>query len=149
MISIDPASSVDPFEQIRSQIADLIRAGSLAGGRRLPSIRQLAADLRVAPGTVAKAYAALESDALIETGRARGTRVAEDRAHPDGVQRAARRFVAAVGDLDLDLEQALGAVRAAWLARDAPAPSTTFREDGGRGAQKPADGVMRGVSPAS
>lgn len=115
MISLDPASAVAPFEQIRSQIADHIRAGSLAGGTRLPSIRQLAGDLRVAPGTVAKAYAALEADDLIESSRTSGTRVRAGKLSPDSVQRAARRYVAAIGDADL--EQALSAVRAAWHTR--------------------------------
>lgn len=114
MITFDPGSAVVPFEQIRSQLADLIRAGTLAGGQRLPSIRQLAADLRVAPGTVAKAYATLESEGLIETSRTRGTRVAPDKAHPLEVHRAAKRYVKTIGDLDLDLEQALSAVRTAW-----------------------------------
>jgi GntR family transcriptional regulator len=113
MITFDPGSAVVPFEQIRGQLADLIRAGNLAGGQRLPSIRQLAADLRVAPGTVAKAYSVLESEGLIETSRTRGTRVAPGKAHPDVIQRAAKRYVNAVGDLDL--EQTLSAVRTAWL----------------------------------
>lgn len=114
MITLDPASAVVPFEQIRGQIADLIRSGGLGGGQRLPSIRQLAADLRVAPGTVAKAYTMLEAEDLIESSRTRGTRVALGKTHPAEVQRAARTFVDAVGGLDL--EQALGAVRAAWHA---------------------------------
>lgn len=116
MIRLDPQSAVAPFDQIRGQIADQIRSGSLPGGQRLPAIRQLAADLRVAPGTVAKAYAALEQEDLIETSRTRGTRVAHGRTHSDAVQAAARSYVAAVTAPahGLDLEQALGAVRAAW-----------------------------------
>ncbi|MFV0258827.1 MAG: GntR family transcriptional regulator [Acidimicrobiales bacterium] len=127
MISLDPASAVVPFEQIRGQIADLIRSGGLAAGQRLPSIRQLAADLRVAPGTVAKAYSMLEAADLIETSRARGTRVAPGQAHPAEVHRAARRYVKAVGaldvDMDLDLEQMLSAVRGAWRELQPKAPS--------------------------
>jgi hypothetical protein len=56
-ISLVPDSSVPPFEQIRSQLHDLIRSGALPAGHRLPSIRQLAGDLRVAPGTVAPSVA--------------------------------------------------------------------------------------------
>lgn len=112
MISVDPSSAITPFEQVRSQIADGIRAGMLPAGHRLPSIRQLAADLRIAAGTVAKAYAALESEGLIESSRARGTRVREGHAHGRRVREAAHAFVAAAEDLTLD--EALGAVRAAW-----------------------------------
>lgn len=112
MITLDPASPIDPFEQIRAQIADGIRSGALPEGARLPSIRQLAADLRVAAGTVAKAYAALESEDLIESSRARGTRVRAGNAHPVELRQAAEAFVRAAASLSLD--QALGAVRAAW-----------------------------------
>ena len=112
MITVEPGSAVAPFEQIRSQLADAIRAGELSDGRRLPSIRQLAGDLRVAAGTVAKAYALLEEDGLVETSRASGTRVRAGHTYPDVVREAARAFTAAAGGLTLD--QALGAVRAAW-----------------------------------
>lgn len=45
MISIDSSSGGSPVEQIRSQLAARIRAGQLAADVRLPSVRQLAADL--------------------------------------------------------------------------------------------------------
>lgn len=112
MITVDPGGALAPFEQIRSQLADGIRAGELADGHRLPSIRQLAGDLRVAAGTVAKAYAMLEEQGLVETSRARGTRVRAGNAYPDAVRRAAQTFVTASAGLTLD--EALGAVRAAW-----------------------------------
>lgn len=115
MITVDPTSPVAPFDQIRHQIADQIRSGELDAGRRLPSIRQLASDLRVAPGTVAKAYSQLESEGLLETSRSRGTRVTAGRAHSERIQRAAGAFVDAVDDLDL--EQLLSAARTAWLAK--------------------------------
>lgn len=118
MITVEPGSAVAPFEQIRSQLADAIRAGELSDGHRLPSIRQLAGDLRVAAGTVAKAYALLEEDGLVETSRASGTRVRAGHAYPDAVREAARAFAASAGDLTL--EQALGAVRAAWGGSRAP-----------------------------
>lgn len=115
MISVRLGGAVDPFEQIRMQIADQIRSGELPAGTRLPAIRQLASDLRVAPGTVAKAYAMLEADGLVESSRAKGTRVAAGQTHAVGIQEAARQFAAAVGDVDV--ETALSAVRAAWAAR--------------------------------
>lgn len=114
MITVDPGGPTAPFEQIRSQIADGIRSGALDAGSRLPSIRQLAADLRVATGTVAKAYAALESEGLIITGRALGTRVAAGQAHAARIAAAAKRYCDDVSGLSL--EEALGAVRAAWPA---------------------------------
>lgn len=115
MITVDPGSALAPFEQIRVQLADSIRSGELGDGHRLPSIRQLAGDLRVAAGTVAKAYALLEDEGLVQTSRASGTRVSAGQAHSDAVHEAARVFAAAADGLSL--EQALGAVRAVWGTR--------------------------------
>lgn len=132
MITVDPTSPAAPFEQIRLQVADLIRSGQLPGGHRLPSIRQLAADLRVAPGTVARAYSDLESEGLVETSRASGTRVRLGVARPESVRAAAERFVCSVPVDDLD--DALGAVRAAWSqvrAQRARTPSSTGGGGGG------------------
>ena len=75
-VSLDTASPVPPFEQIRSRVAELIVSGTLTGGQRLPAVRQLAGDLRVAPGTVARAYQELETAGLLVTRRGAGTRVA-------------------------------------------------------------------------
>ncbi|MFJ8686551.1 GntR family transcriptional regulator [Micromonospora wenchangensis] len=75
-IRVDPSSAVPPFEQVRQQIADLIHLGALAAGRKLPPVRQLAADLGLANGTIARAYQELESAGLVVTRRAAGTRVA-------------------------------------------------------------------------
>lgn len=70
IVSIDPESTLPPYEQLRVQIAGLIGGGSLQPDARLPAVRQLAADLGVAPGTVARAYRELEDDGWVE-GRGR------------------------------------------------------------------------------
>lgn len=75
VITLDPAHPSGPAEQIRAQLAALIQGGELAAEARLPTVRQLAGDLRVAAGTVAKAYKELETAGLVRTGRANGTRV--------------------------------------------------------------------------
>ncbi len=113
-ISVDPESAVPPFEQIRSQLHDQIRSGVLPAGQRLPSIRQLAGDLRIAPGTVARAYAELESAGLLETSRALGTRVRSGQVADDNVRLAAMRFVEAARLSSTELTDALGLVRAEW-----------------------------------
>ncbi|WP_150308501.1 GntR family transcriptional regulator [Planctomonas psychrotolerans] len=116
MIVLDDDDPTPPFEQIRSQVADRIRVGELAGGHRLPSVRQLAGDLRIAAGTVARAYSALEAEGLIETSRT-GARVRDGVTLPPAARTAARRFVRALAAEPVDLEQALSAVRAEWHAR--------------------------------
>lgn len=55
-VRVNTASPVPPYEQIRAQLATLIFSGRLPEGERLPTIRQLASDLALAAGTVARAY---------------------------------------------------------------------------------------------
>lgn len=73
---IDPASPTPPFEQLRVQLLAQMQAGELAAGARLATVRQLAAELGVAPGTVARAYKELEAAGAIETRGRAGTFVA-------------------------------------------------------------------------
>ncbi len=72
-ITIDMASATPPFEQVRSQIASLITSGILTSGDRLPTVRDLAADLGIAVGTVARAYRELEQLGLVSSRRRFGT----------------------------------------------------------------------------
>ena len=62
---VDPSSGEPPSEQIRRAVADQVAAGTLREGDRLPTVRGLAAELAVAPGTVAKAYKELEAAGLV------------------------------------------------------------------------------------
>jgi DNA-binding transcriptional regulator YhcF (GntR family) len=116
-IIVDANDSVAPYEQIRMQIADQVRTGRLASGTRLPTVRRLAEDLRVAPGTVARAYRILEEDGVIETRGRHGTFVA---ATGDAAARAAFAaaidFVARARRLGLDRAATLAAVEAAITA---------------------------------
>ncbi|TFD09283.1 GntR family transcriptional regulator [Cryobacterium sp. TMT1-66-1] len=114
MITLDDEHPTPPFEQIRGQLADQIRAGTLAADHRLPSVRQLAADLCVATGTIARAYAALEAAGLISTSRGSGTRVRADQCLDDESRASARRFVHALQQRGVSLDDALSAVRAEW-----------------------------------
>ena len=64
------------YRQIIRQIVDAIASGRLAPGGRLPSHRELAEQLVIAPLTVKKAYDELERDGLIFTQRGQGTFIA-------------------------------------------------------------------------
>jgi DNA-binding transcriptional regulator YhcF (GntR family) len=68
---------IPPYEQLRRQLAQLIGSGALAPGQRLPPLRQLAGDLGLAVGTVARTYRELEAEGLITARRGGGTRVTE------------------------------------------------------------------------
>lgn len=76
VLTLDPDDPTPPYEQLRRQLADLITAGQLGPGDRLPPLRQLAGDLGVAVGTVARTYRELEQDGLLTSRRGGGSRVA-------------------------------------------------------------------------
>ncbi|QOV37256.1 GntR family transcriptional regulator [Streptomyces ferrugineus] len=119
-LRVDTASPVPPYEQIRAQLAALVYSGQLPEGERLPTIRQLASDLGLAAGTVARAYRELEAAALIRTRRGAGTRVAPPPAvskrpcpAPEELASLARRFrdeARALGADDSAIRQALRSV---------------------------------------
>lgn len=76
-IAVDPDIELPPYQQIEEQIRAAIQRGDLLQGASLPTVRQLADDLNVAPNTVARAYADLQQEGwLLSEGR-RGTRVAD------------------------------------------------------------------------
>jgi len=118
IVRVVPTSPVPPYEQLRAQIAAAITSGHLAEGHQLPPIRQLAKDLDLAPGTVARAYRELEAAGLVVSGGRRGTRVAPapGGAPPPPDHRltaAADAFAAVARDLGVGLGDALAAVHAA------------------------------------
>jgi DNA-binding transcriptional regulator YhcF (GntR family) len=82
-VRIDGSSDRSIYEQIVAQITEWIATGALHPGDRIPTVRRLAEDLDVAPGTVAKAYSELERQGLVVTEGTRGTRVADRVAAPD------------------------------------------------------------------
>lgn len=127
IVEVDPRSPLPPYEQLRQQVARLITSGSLAPGTRLPPIRQLAADLGLAPGTVARAYRELETEGLVAASGRRGTRVSTPdqwRADvaPDEVGRrlhdAAERYATVARQLGTTADDALAAVRSALAVAD-------------------------------
>ena len=70
--------SGDPiYEQLASQIKHMIATGELQPGDQLPTVRQVAADLRVNFNTVARAYRLLDEAGLISTQHGRGTYILE------------------------------------------------------------------------
>ena len=76
ILAVDPDIDIAPYQQIEEQIRALIQSGDLTPGTLLPTVRQLATDLNVAPNTVARAYSDLQDEGwLISEGR-RGTHVA-------------------------------------------------------------------------
>jgi len=100
IVRLDPASPAPASEQLVTQIAAAIRGGEVQAGTRLPTIRGLATDLGLAPGTVARAYAELERDGWVHTQGRRGTVVAERQVSRDdeAIARAAENLAGLVAD---------------------------------------------------
>ena len=114
MITVNPDGGVPPFEQIRSQYAQAIADGELAAGAKLPTVRQLAADLGVAVNTVARAYRELEAGGLIQTRGRAGTVVSSggDQARARAVE-AAAAYAQRTAALGISATEALALVQAA------------------------------------
>ncbi|MFP7834704.1 GntR family transcriptional regulator [Marisediminicola sp. LYQ134] len=127
MIHVDADDPTPPYEQIRAGLAREIRSGRASAGHRLPSVRQLAGDLRVAPGTVARAYRELEEAGMVATRGSQGTVVREGWASGDEMSRAASAFVDEVRCVADDLEDVIDAVRQAWSGIEARATTTPAR----------------------
>ena len=79
-IQISTGSGFPIYTQIVDRIRHLVATGALKPGEQIPTIRQLAVDLRVDPNTVARAYTILDNEGVISSQQGRGTYIAE---HPD------------------------------------------------------------------
>ena len=116
-ITVDAAAPTPAYEQIRQQIAYMVGSGVLVPGTRLPTIQQLANDLELAPGTVARAYKELERDGAVVSRRRAGTTISEApprasrRAIAAELEEAAQRFAITARQLGADPEVALSEVR--------------------------------------
>jgi DNA-binding transcriptional regulator YhcF (GntR family) len=119
-LRVDLTSPVPPYEQLRAQLTDLIALGTLRPDARLPSVRQLAADLGLAGGTVARAYRELEQAGLVEGRGRHGTVVRGVAPRKEGQERElaaiAERMVRAARQLGVSDDMALAALRAALVA---------------------------------
>ncbi len=119
------------YEQLRRQLADLVATGILRPGDRLPPLRQLAADLGLAVGTVARTYRELEAAGLVASRRGGGTRVTDrsgdrttDRSGQSlrsSLEARAASFARQIRLLGVTDEDALGAVRDALATLPDPA----------------------------
>ncbi|APE38776.1 GntR family transcriptional regulator [Nocardia mangyaensis] len=95
-------------------VIEQVRAGSLPAGTKIPTVRALAADLGIAPNTVARAYRELEADGVLETRGRQGSFIASS-GDPtrDIASRAAVDYVATVRRLGVADTDALEFVRRA------------------------------------
>ena len=74
---VNPSDELPIYRQLMRQVTDAIAGGKVVPGEQLPSHRDLAEQLVIAPLTVKKAYDELEHQGLIVTQRGRGTFISE------------------------------------------------------------------------
>ncbi len=114
MLTVDPSLPVPPFEQIKQQITVARDTGEFPANHRLPPVRHLAAELGIAPNTVARAYRELEASGVIETlGRAGSFVTGTAESAEKAGAAAARDYVAVIERLGLMASDAVRLVREA------------------------------------
>ncbi|HEY8448953.1 MAG TPA: GntR family transcriptional regulator, partial [Bacillota bacterium] len=77
MFELDARKNLPIYEQVIRRVKELYLLGVLRPGDRLPSVRELAAQIVANPNTVSKAYQELERQGVIETRPGKGTFIAE------------------------------------------------------------------------
>lgn len=114
MITVDSTLSTPPFEQIINQITEGSASGALPAHHKLPTVRELAAELGLAPNTVARAYKELEHSGVIETRGRHGSFVSGSaESSLKSARAAARSYVQTARALHMDDRQALALVQEA------------------------------------
>jgi len=114
---IDPRSPTPLYAQIAARLKLAVAAGELRPGETLPSVRQLAARLRVNPATIVQAYRDLEGEGFVEMKQGAGTFVREVASDRRGAERAkqavrlVRQMLQHAGQLGVTTDELTEAIR--------------------------------------
>lgn len=117
LITIDSSDPRPIYSQIVDEVRRALVLGTLAPDDPLPSVRQLAVELRVNPNTVSQAYRELEREGLVHVRRGQGTYISET--NLNGTERRALARDVAVRALrdahrnGLSVDELIDAVRTA------------------------------------
>ncbi len=129
-IKLDFRSGLPIYVQIMDQIRQMVGSGELEQGDQLPTVRQLATDLRINWNTVARAYKLLDEAGLISTQQGRGTYIWESPPEAatlilrhEALEGLTRRYLAEVIRLGCSPEEVTVALEQQldlWKAGDPP-----------------------------
>jgi len=120
MIQVDPSDSLPIWKQIENEIRRLVVLGGLERGAAVPSVRDMARDLRVNPATVSRAYQRLTDGGVLIVRRGEGTFVSDS---PPRVRKsvlrgeltdAAARYARVAVTNGIAVDEALEAVEEAY-----------------------------------
>ncbi len=116
---VDTRDPMPIYAQLERRIRAAIAARRLQPGDQLPTVRQLAVTLRVNANTVARVYAQLERDGVLQTRRGVGTFIGEpstraaqlgDQARQHELQRLVQDLLAEAGTLGFSTEDVVAAL---------------------------------------
>jgi GntR family transcriptional regulator len=117
-LHVDPAAAAPLWSQIEDGVRRLVASGSLTTGAAVPSVRDLARDLRVNPATVSKAYQRLADAGVLEVRRGDGTYVSTTASvagqRSRALREAALRYASVAATFGASRDEALEELRAAW-----------------------------------
>lgn len=105
LVSIDSRDATPIYAQLERALRAAIASGRLQPGDQLPTVRQLAVDLRVNANTVARVYAELERAGVLETRRGVGSFVSATPAQARSPREHERRLRAFVTRVLADADQ--------------------------------------------
>ena len=121
-IRVDFRSGEPIYLQIARQIEQLVAQGDLKLGDQLPTVRELATELRINFNTVTRAYKVLDESRVISTQRGRGTYIWEeppgDELRQKGLQELARAYLDEVNRLGYTGTEARQALEALLAKND-------------------------------
>jgi len=120
VVHIDPKDAAPIWRQIEDGVRRLVASGALAPGAPVPSVRELARELRINPATVAKGYQRLVDAGVLLVRRGEGTFVADNPPPTTATERreelaaAARRFAALAATLGAARSETVNSIEKAW-----------------------------------
>ncbi|MGC8916755.1 MAG: GntR family transcriptional regulator [Thermoanaerobaculum sp.] len=125
-LELDPSDPTPLWSQLAQRLRELVASGQLPPGAPVPSVRVLARQLTLNPGTVAKALQTLVADGVLVVRRGEGTFVApsppkltpQERA--SALKAAARPLAVTARNLGASLEEATHALSEAWQDLEKP-----------------------------
>jgi GntR family transcriptional regulator len=119
IVSIDARDKTPIYAQLERALRAAIATGRLQPGDQLPTVRQLAVELRINANTVARVYADLERAGVIETRRGVGSfinntpeRARPQREHDRRLRAFATRVLADAGAAGFDIDEVVKALTA-------------------------------------
>ena len=114
LVSVDPRDPTPIYAQLERALRAAIATGRLSPGDQLPTVRQLAVDLRVNANTVARVYAELERGGVLETRRGVGSFIAAStararppREHDRHLKAFVTRVLADAGEAGFTIDELL------------------------------------------